>query len=78
MIDSDLNLQYCTLHYAMIISTLLFSFHRGKMIDKLSSLVPEVVPAYCCDVVRPKLVDHVNGAFLVPSRQAWLRMCPII
>ncbi|MGL9723665.1 hypothetical protein [Sodalis sp. (in: enterobacteria)] len=76
MIDSDLNLLSMP-HIALHDDHLYSSFRRGKMIDKLRGLAPEAVPAYYCDAVRPKLVDHVNGAFLAATRQTWLRMCPI-
>ncbi|NDL64794.1 hypothetical protein [Acerihabitans arboris] len=76
MIDSDLNLLQMP-DIQLADDDIYASFRQGKMIAKLSGITPERIPAYYRDAIRPKLVDHVNGAFLAATRKTWQRMCPV-
>ncbi|WP_413736544.1 hypothetical protein ACL2XP_27285 [Sodalis sp. RH21] len=76
MIDSDLNLLQMP-DIQLVDDEIYSSFRRGKMIAKLSGIPTQGIPAYYRDAIRPRLVDHVNGAFLAATRRTWQRMCPI-
>src|SRR5476649_1565681 len=76
MIDSDLNLLHMP-DIRLADDEIYASFRQGKMIAKLSGTPKERIPAYYRDAVRPRLKDHVNGAFLAATRTTWQRMCPV-
>lgn len=76
MIDSDLNLLQMP-RILLADDHIYSSFRQGIMMAKLRDAAPDRIPAYYRDAIRPKLVDHVNGAFLAATGKTWRRMCPI-
>lgn len=76
MIDSDLNLLQMP-DIRPKDGHLYSSFRQGKMAAKLEGASAENRPAYYRNSIRPYLVDHVNSAFLVATRNTWQRLCPL-